>query len=61
MYMIREATNTGPTPIYLVSGDLVIWLQDTDSVWAFLSVGIPQLGLSPQEITDIVRNLTPAP
>lgn len=50
---------TPDPPIYFVSGDVAIWLQDTQSVVAFSRVGIPTVLLSTEGLTSLTGDLDP--
>lgn len=59
MFLVADTTLANP-PIYLVSGDLAVRLQDTQSVANFRGL-FPLIQLSPAELADLTSALAPPP
>jgi hypothetical protein len=56
MFLASDPT-VANAPIYLISGDLIIWIRDIQSVVNMRAAGIPQVQLSPEEITSLQATL----
>lgn len=57
MFLVADTTQANP-PIYLVSGDLAVRLQDAQSVANFRGL-FPLIQLSPNDLAEVISELGP--
>lgn len=59
MFLAKPSNWNGEPPLYLVTGDRVVWLQDVQSQTAFTRVGVPVVALSQPMFTELTTELAP--